>query len=80
MQGLSDVLRELHPDEEFVTYRGNGAHGAIATWVGHCYATQTLVEQRIITAAGVLDKRRHDGAAEASKARPHPTNARRRPL
>ena len=66
--GFGDVLRELHPEEPFVTYRGEGANGPIATWIDHCFASQVLIEQGIISAAGVLDKRRHAGAAEAKVA------------
>ena len=65
--GLGDVLRALHPTEDFVTYRGKGAHGPIATWIDHCFASRTLIQQGVVTAAGVLDKRRHEGTDEAKR-------------
>ena len=66
---LDDVLRKLHPDEEFVTYRAKGKRDAqgnstnIGTWVDHCFASKTLLSRGVIVAAGVLDKRAFaDGA------------------
>ena len=62
---LGDVLRRLHPGREFVTYRSHGKRTAsgefskIATWVDHCFASESLLSSDIIFAAGVLDKRRH---------------------
>ena len=66
--GLGDVLRELHPATEFVTYRAQGSSGRIATWIDHCFVSQRLIDSGIVTGAGVLDKRRHEGAEEAKVA------------
>ena len=59
---LGDVLRTMHPGQEFVTYRANGkynnhtqTHKKIATWVDHCFASNVLIQNEIIVAAGVLD-------------------------
>ena len=66
--GLGDALRELHPATEFVTYRAQGSSGRIATWIDHCFVSQRLIDSGIVTGAGVLDKRRHEGAEEAKVA------------
>ena len=66
---LGDVLRRLHPGREFVTYRSHGKRTAsgefskIATWVDHCFASESLLSSDVIFAAGVLDKRRHFDSA-----------------
>jgi hypothetical protein len=59
---LGDVLRVMHPGQEFVTYRANGMLDShtkkrkkIATWVDHCFASNVLIENDVIIAAGVLD-------------------------
>ena len=49
---LGDVLRVLHPGQEFVTYRANGTVDShtkkrkkIATWVDHCFASNVLFRE-----------------------------------
>ena len=63
---LGDVLRVMHPGQEFVTYRANGTVDShtkkrkkIATWVDHCFASNVLIENDVIVAAGVLDLGKH---------------------
>ena len=59
---LGDVLRSIHPGEEFITYRANGAEQSngkgkkkIRTWIDHCFASNLLIQNKIIQNVGVYD-------------------------